>query len=79
MRIQVRFLASYAEQVESPDLSLEVAPRTTVEALIAELRARHPAWDAERPLVARNLEYAQPGEVLQDGDVVALFPPVSGG
>lgn len=28
---------------------------------------------------AVNREYAQRNHVLQDGDVVALFPPVSGG
>jgi molybdopterin converting factor small subunit len=29
--------------------------------------------------VAVNLEYAQPGRVLEDGDEVAILPPVSGG
>jgi molybdopterin synthase sulfur carrier subunit len=30
-------------------------------------------------LIARNHEYATPSELLQDGDVVDVMPPVSGG
>ncbi len=30
-------------------------------------------------LMAVNMEYAEPDSVVQDGDEVAFFPPVTGG
>jgi molybdopterin converting factor small subunit len=35
--------------------------------------------EPEGMLYAVNREYAEPGRQLQDGDEVALIPPVSGG
>jgi molybdopterin converting factor subunit 1 len=52
-------------------------------ASVAELLALHrgaaagSVWDAIA--VAVNQEYARAGDVLKDGDEVALLPPVSGG
>jgi molybdopterin converting factor small subunit len=40
-------------------------------------RGREVFWDSIA--VAVNQEYAKAGDVLREGDVVALLPPVSGG
>ena len=49
--------------------------------LLDQLRHHFPRWGkmVDQPLVARNLEYVRPDQVLEDGDEVAFFPPVSGG
>jgi molybdopterin converting factor subunit 1 len=51
---------------------------------VAELVEFHRAQLASKELwgsiaVAVNQQYAKAGDVLQDGDEVALLPPVSGG
>jgi molybdopterin converting factor small subunit len=52
---------------------------------VAELLAVHRGWGKgaaslwDSLAVAVNQEYARPGDVLKDGDEVALLPPVSGG
>jgi molybdopterin synthase sulfur carrier subunit len=53
----------------------------TVAALCAYLAARHEAYAANRACVrvARNEAFADDGDPLADGDVIALVPPVAGG
>lgn len=81
IRITVKFLARYREEVGQEEVDLTLVPPATVDDLLEALRRRYPAWGAAAsdPLVARNLEYARGAEALADGDEVAVFPPVSGG
>ena len=61
--------------------TLELAGGSTVEDLLQVLREQGPelpgAWKAMA--VAVNREYAARETLLEDGDEVALLPPVSGG
>jgi MoaD family protein len=81
LRVVVKFLASYAEQSGEEEVDLMVPVGCTVGRLLDELRSRFPRWGemVDEPLVARNLEYAHLEDLLEDGDEVAFFPPVSGG
>ncbi len=55
----------------------------TVEKLMAFLRKRGEPYDAvladNRLRVAVNQTHARAGDVVADGDEIAIFPPVSGG
>ena len=57
------------------------SPAVNAEQLWAELLKKFPALAAHRKNVrlAKNWEYAAPGEQFSDADEVALIPPVSGG
>ena len=81
MLVTVKFLASYAEEIGEDEVDLMLPQASTVVDLLDHLRRSFPRWGrmVEQPLVARNLEYVQPDQILQDGDEVAIFPPVSGG
>ena len=81
MLVTVKFLASYAEEVGEDEVDLMLPPSSTVADLLDQLRGSFPRWGkmVEHPLVARNLEYVRAEQVLEDGDEVAVFPPVSGG
>lgn len=53
----------------------------TVADLATELAARHRSYAERRSYVriARNEAFADDGDLVADGDVVALIPPVAGG
>lgn len=85
MRVQVRFFSLFRERTGTGETALELERDATVDRALASLRERYPVlapWTdaAERMvLVAVNRTYAGRGDVLHEGDELALFPPVSGG
>lgn len=84
MRITVRYFALLREAAghESEEVQL-AGVRPSLGDLLAVLRGRSGVLDdclRNRPLLcAVNREYAGREKILQEGDEVALFPPVSGG
>jgi molybdopterin converting factor subunit 1 len=80
MLVTVLFLASYREKVGTARAVIALTAGATVAELVAQVCAQYPGLpDAERVVVAVNNEYREPDFVLDDGDEVALIPPVSGG
>jgi len=88
MRIKVRYFARFRSLVGTGEEELEVPDGIRVGGLIELLKERHPILKTEvfaedddlaDVNVSRNGRYVGFDDVLQDGDVVALFPPVSGG
>jgi sulfur-carrier protein len=82
MRVSVLYFGGLRDAVGMSDEALELPERVrTVGALRDLLAARHRGY-AERQAsvrVARNEAFAVDGDPLQDGDVIALIPPVAGG
>lgn len=81
MLVRVLLFGVVKEFADSPDQVLELPDGSTVETLFAELIHRYPKLDglAGSLAMARNQQFALPGEALADGDEIALLPPVSGG
>ncbi len=80
MKIRIRFFASIRELFGLGAAERELPADATVRDLIEQL---HRELDGRVPMgqlhVAVNRRYAGPDTRLQDGDEVAVFPPVSGG
>ncbi|HEY8346009.1 MAG TPA: molybdenum cofactor biosynthesis protein MoaE [Symbiobacteriaceae bacterium] len=78
--VKVRLFAAAAEAVQRRELEGSWAGKTVGEVL-EELKAQHPSLGALIPSLATavNREYVSADRVLQDGDELALIPPVSGG
>lgn len=81
MPLDVRLFATLKDYAGQPRISLPVEPPLTVETLLAAVAAAYPAIKPALPtvLVAVNKGFAAADTVVQPGDEVALFPPVSGG
>ena len=80
MLVTVVFLASYREIAGTATARIALAAGSTVSELIAQVCAQFPGLpDSERIVAAVNNEYREPDYILDDGDEVALIPPVSGG
>jgi molybdopterin converting factor subunit 1 len=81
MRGTAKFFASLREAAGHSEIGWQLAEGATVQTLIAHLQKTLPglkAW-TDQAWIAVNRRYASAETVLQDGDEVALFPPVSGG
>lgn len=79
--VTVRLFAMQRQAAGRREEALELPDGATVEDAWAALVARHPALAPGRTAVrfAVNRAYADPADVLRDGDELACIPPVSGG
>lgn len=80
MRIAVRFYASVREAVGVQGREFELVKGSRMEDLLMMLERMYPGMKTERrPLVAVNGSRILLDRRLEDGDIVAIYPPVSGG
>ncbi len=81
MQVTVKLFARLREIVGAAQLVRELSEGATLGDLLEVLHTEFPALQeiAARTFVALNHQLATPDHRLQDGDEVALFPPVSGG
>ena len=82
MTVTLLFFAAVRELVGDGELRVEL-PREvcTIQQLPSWLEARFPTLAGRMGSVrlARNEAFADPKERIEDGDVIALIPPVAGG
>lgn len=83
MTITAKFFASFQDVVGTNNLRLSLDGNvTSIAELITQLEQQHPGFNGRLEkfsLVAVNEKYSHRRQELSDGDVVAFFPPVSGG
>ena len=76
MSITIKYFASLREQMGKAEQTLAVEGVTTVADVVDRLSDTNLP---ENTLVAVNQEYANDTTLVQAGDEVAFFPPVTGG
>ncbi len=80
MKVNVRLFASLREIFKSPYLEVELPEGATVADLVEVIREEAPHLGrGGRFHVTINKEFVEQDAVLNDGDEVAIFPPVGGG
>lgn len=81
MNVRVRLFATLRQAAGWAERSYSLDDGATVGDVLARLAVEAPALGLGSRTVyaAVNQEYAQPEQPLSEGDVLALFPPVSGG
>lgn len=80
MKVTVRFFASLKEEIGIESEELELGKGVTIADLLEALREAHPVIrNNEGFLIAVNGIRSKPDQRLDEGDIVALLPPVSGG
>lgn len=76
MVVTIKFFASIRERIGKSDATLELASPAPVSRVWQESTGLGmPA----QTLAAINCEYVSTDHLVQDGDEVAFFPPVTGG
>jgi len=81
MKVRVRLFAALREAIGATQLEQELPPGAKVQDLMDLLARQYPALRSPMSAVraAVNRQYASLQAELQDGDEVALVPPVGGG
>jgi molybdopterin converting factor subunit 1 len=81
MQVRLLLFAYYRDVAGAADVELDVPAGCSALEAVARLRARSAALTRipERPVVAVNQVYASLDQVLEEGDELALLPPVAGG
>jgi len=81
VNVNVRLYAMLRQQAGWRERALDLPAGATIDTAWQALVALVPAFAAQRDAVrfARNRQYAEPGEILAEGDELALIPPVAGG
>ena len=80
MKVKLKYFASIAEAVGMSVGEIDLRDGTNVSDVLDVLTKRFKGLEEmNNVIVAVNGAYVDPNTPLEDGDVVALFPPVSGG
>ena len=81
--ITVLFFAQLREQLQCEKLNLALPADLTITALREQLIELHPTWleflTSDKLLFSVNQTLVKASHIIQDGDEVAFFPPVTGG
>ena len=80
MKVKLKYFASIAEAVGMSVGEIDLRDGTNVSDVLDVLTKRFKGLEEmNNVIVAVNGAYVDPNTPLEDGDVIALFPPVSGG
>jgi len=81
MRVTVLYFSTLKKATGLHREELQLAPGSSLSDLLTAVTHLHPDVAAHLPslLLSRNQEWSPREAVLQEGDEVALMPPVSGG
>ena len=81
MKITIKLFARFREIAGAGQLTENIADGATIADLIQLLKEKftHMPLVAPTTILSVNQEFATPDTVLEEGDEVAIFPPVSGG
>jgi len=79
MNIKVLFFGVLHDVLGIDEMNFSLENATTIDSFTSKLLKTYPELKKYGFSVAVNEVYSKPDFILQDGHVVALIPPVSGG
>jgi molybdopterin converting factor small subunit len=81
MKVRAEFYSRLKEVTGALVLEISLPEKATVNDLFEELLVSHPQlWDFEKSMLfGVGVEFVDRNHALNDGDVIAIMPPVQGG
>ncbi len=81
MKMRAEFYSRLKEIIGAPALEISLPQNATVNDLFEQLQANHPQLrDFEKSvLFGVGVEFVDRNRALNDGDMIAIMPPVQGG
>ncbi|MCL4447951.1 MAG: MoaD/ThiS family protein [Thermoplasmatales archaeon] len=79
MRVHIKYYAKYRDSTGKKEEDLEIG-ESTVRDLLEMLKTKYPKLNGEKTsLIALNNKFQKDETKISEGDVISVFPPVSGG
>lgn len=79
VNINVLFFGQTAEIVGSHKLEIVLEKQTPASEVFADITGKYPLLKDNKLLFSVNQEYSNGGEIIKNGDELAIFTAVSGG
>ena len=81
MKVRVQFYAQLRDLAGTPEQGVDLPEGATVRDLLNEIYAQQPSLRAHDKsiLVGVGVEFAHRSYALEDGEEIAIMPPVQGG
>ncbi|CAN5130392.1 molybdopterin converting factor subunit 1 [soil metagenome] len=79
MKVQVLFFGATVDAVGKREIEMPLVENTKAEKIFDEIVGQFPQLKSYSLLFAVNQEYANGGEIIKNGDELAVFTAVSGG
>ncbi|MGC8913019.1 MAG: molybdopterin converting factor subunit 1 [Thermoplasmata archaeon] len=80
MKIKVKYFAGLRDITGRETETINVEHGITISGLLSLLYKKYPEMKKTAEIiVAKNRQYVEENERIEDGDEIALLPPVSGG
>lgn len=81
MKVRAEFYSRLKEIIGAPALDISLPENATVNDLFEQLKENYPQLrDFEKSMLfGLGVEFVDRNHVLNDGDVIAIMPPVQGG
>lgn len=81
MKIKIKFFAAYRDVVGRQEIIMDVEEGSKLRDVVEELKRIYPRLSgfSDSIIASVNKKYAAEEVLLNEGDEIALLPPVSGG
>jgi molybdopterin converting factor subunit 1 len=81
MNLTIRFFATLKDVIGAPEIYIDLPKASSVKTMLSILVEEKPALAPHLPtaLIAVNQKFSDFDLILDQGDEIVIFPPVSGG
>ena len=81
MKVRVQFYAQLRDLAGAAELDVDLAEKSTIGELLAEIYRQKPALRAQdkSTVAGVGVEFVERNYVIKPGDEIAIMPPVQGG
>ncbi len=81
MKVKVELFSVFRDAVGEKEIEFEINDDATIKDLLEAMAEKYPAIKKyiKFAVISKNYKWAKETEILKEGDIIAIFPPIGGG